>query len=58
VGRRCARRFTLLAGGGVRVRWACGTEKDFPDEAAVDLDYLADHLPQHHHHKHHLTHKE
>jgi hypothetical protein len=54
--RRCARRFIHLADGGVRVVWACGSQKDFPDETAVDVDILADHLPTHHHHHAHLPH--
>jgi hypothetical protein len=56
--RRCGRTFTLLAGGGVRVRWDCGAHKDYPHETAVDVEYLADHLPTAHHHHRHLTHKE
>ena len=56
--RRCPRAFVLRSEGGVLVRWACGAEREFPDEPAVDVEYLADHLPTHHHHKHHLTHKE
>jgi hypothetical protein len=36
----------------VKVRWACGTERDFPDETAIDVDLLAERLPQHHHHHH------
>lgn len=56
--RRCSRTFVLLAGGGVKVRWACGAEKVMADETAVDVEYLADHLSDvGHHHKHHL-HKE
>lgn len=43
----------ILAGGGIRIRWACGAVKDCPDETAVDVEYLADHLPQQHHHRHH-----
>lgn len=57
-GRRCARRFIHRAEGGVKVVWACGAEREFPDETAVDVEILADHLPAVHHHKHHLTHKE
>lgn len=56
--RSCRRRFVLLAAGGVRVRWACGTVRDFPDETAVDVEVLADHLPRSHHHHHHLHHRE
>ena len=58
MGRRCKRTFVLLAGGGVKVRWACGAERDYPRETRVDVDDLAEHLPTHHHHKHHLHHKE
>ena len=58
VGRRCARRFIHMADGGIKVVWTCGAEREFPDETAVDVEYLADHLPAQHHHKHHLTHKE
>jgi hypothetical protein len=55
----CARRFVFLAAGGVRVVWACGAEKDFPDEPAVDVEFLTDHLADvTHHHRHHLHHKE
>ncbi len=50
--RRCSRTFVLLAGGGVKVRWACGTEKVFADETAVDVDVLAEHISTHHHHHH------
>ena len=56
--RHCLRRFILRAEGGVLVRWACGAALVVADETAVDVEYLADHLPTHHHHKHHLTHKE
>ena len=58
MGRRCTRRFVLLAEGGVKVLWSCGAALVVANETAVDLEYLADHLPTHHHHKHHLTHKE
>ncbi len=56
--RRCGRRFTILADGGVRVTWDCGAFSDFPDETATDVDVLADHLPATHHHKHKHRHKE
>ena len=59
MGRRsCRRTFVLLSAGGVKVVWACGAEHVVADETAVDVEYLADHLPTAHHHKHHLTHKE
>lgn len=54
--RRCGRHFELLAQGGVRCRWDCGAERVYPDESAVDVEYLADHLPEHHHHHPHLHH--
>jgi hypothetical protein len=54
--RRCARTFLLLASGGVRVSWACGSHKDFASETAVDVAVLADHLPTFHHHHAHLPH--
>lgn len=57
--RRCRKRFTILAAGGVRITWDCGAEKVCPDETAVDLEVLADHLADvAHRHRHHLTHKE
>ena len=52
--RRCTRTFTILAEGGVRIDWACGAHKVDRTEDAVDVEYLADHLPTHHHHRHHL----
>lgn len=55
--RHCERTFVILAEGGVRIRWTCGASVDFPNETAVDVDVLADHLPTTHHHRHHL-HKE
>lgn len=58
--RRCVRTFTILAGGGVKVRWACGAEKVIADEIAVDVEMLADHTSDmpHHHHRHLHHHKE
>ena len=58
MGRRCRRTFVILAERGVRIVWACGAERDFPDETAVDVEILADHLPRQHHHHPHLHHKE
>lgn len=57
MGRRCTRTFVILAAGGVKVRWACGAEKVYPNETRVDVEDLAEHLPSHHHH-HHLHHRE
>jgi hypothetical protein len=54
--RHCSRRFTFLAEGGVKVTWACGAQREFPDETAVDVEVLADHLPEAHHHQHHFPH--
>lgn len=54
--RRCVRRFTILTAGGVRCVWACGAHRDFPDEVAIDVEFLADHLPTSHHHRHRLPH--
>jgi hypothetical protein len=56
--RRCARRFVLLAAGGVLIRWACGAEKVIADEPAVDVEVLADHTADISHHHKHLHHKE
>lgn len=47
----CGRRFTVLADGGVRVTWDCGATMEAPDETAIDVEVLADHLPRHHHHR-------
>lgn len=51
----CARRFTILADGGVRVTWACGATATHRGETAIDVEVLADHLPRHHHHRWHLS---
>ena len=56
--RRCARTFVILANGGVKVKWACGAEKVMPNETAVDVEVLADHLRDVSHHHHHHLHKE
>lgn len=56
--RRCARRFTILAAGGVRITWDCGAERDVPDETAIDVEVLADRLADVTHHHHHHHHKE
>lgn len=54
----CPRSFLFLMDGGVRVRWACGATLERPDETAVDVEILRDHIPQDHHHRHHLRHRD
>lgn len=58
VGRRCPRKFLILAAGGVRCLWACGAQQDFPTETAVDVEPLESRIDQHHKHRPHLRHKE
>ena len=50
--RSCRRTFVLLAAGGVLVKWDCGAELVVAAETAVDVEYLADHCPEAHHHRH------
>lgn len=55
----CPRKVMLLADGGYRVTWACGSVRVVDEGSgewdAVDmvvLGSLVDDLPQHHHHAH------
>lgn len=49
----CPRRFILRAEGGVIVRWQCGATLERPDEKAIDVEILVEHIPQDHHHHWH-----
>ena len=53
----CPRTFVLMAEGGVRVRYACGTVEEFPEEEGVDVVTLEANVTRHHHHHRvHLPH--
>jgi hypothetical protein len=54
----CPRSFTLLAEGGVRVRWGCGAEVVDRKETAVDVAVLRERAAfQDHHHVLHMPHR-
>lgn len=51
---KCGRTFTILADGGVKATYDCGTVVVCLDEVAVDIWLLEERIAREHHHRHHL----